>query len=83
MLAEVASPTVSDDGPNNTIMDLELRSSSIDARSIGSKLDDLTDDLVAKDRRCVCSSTTADGMKVATADGAGQDSYEDLPLLGG
>jgi len=82
VLAEEAFAAVGDDGPYDTVVDLQVVRSRVGARGPWSECKYLPDDFVSQDGWSMSLPTSRDGMQIAPTDGAGQDPYEYLCVLG-
>lgn len=83
VLAEKALTAVGNDGPDDSVVCIQGVACEIASGCIGAKFDDLGDDFVSKDCRGMSVTTSADGVQIATTNGACQDSRQDLTLSDG
>ena len=82
VFAEEAIAAVGDDGPYDTVVDLQVARGSVGARGPRSECEDLPDDFVSQDGWSMSLPASRDGMQIAPADGTSQDAYEYLCVLG-
>lgn len=70
VLAEEALAAVGNDGPDDSVVEVQRLACDIVSRCIGAELDDLADDLVSEDCWRMSVTASADGVQIATTDRA-------------